>query len=146
MIGLVAGLVALLVINTIVVDGETADAGPTIEGGEILSLPGGDVQVLEQGSPTARGAPIVLLHCYSCSLHWWDELAPILASDHRVIRIDLLGFGGSEKPESGYEIENQAKLVAEALNQLDIQAAMVVGHSMGGAITASLAEQASQLV
>lgn len=146
LIGLVAGLVALLVINTIVVDGETADAGPTIEGGEILSLPGGDVQVLEQGTPTARGAPIVLLHCYSCSLHWWDELAPILASDHRVIRIDLLGFGGSQKPSSGYAITDQAGLVAGALDRLGVQGAVVVGHSMGFSVAVALAGRATQLV
>ena len=65
----------------------------TIDGGEIISLPGGDVQVYDEGS--GNGAPIVLLHCYSCSLHWWDHLAPILAENHRVIRIDLLGHGGS---------------------------------------------------
>ena len=61
------------------------------------------------GSPRA-GAPIVLIHCYSCSLHWWDELAPMLARDHRVIRIDLLGHGGSQKPKSGYSMEDQAAL------------------------------------
>ncbi len=37
-----------------------------------------------------------------------------------MIRIDLLGFGGSEKPESGYSIPEQASTVAEALNQLDV--------------------------
>ena len=44
----------------------------TIEGGEILRLPGGDVQVLEEAALAAAGPPIVLLHCYACSLHWWD--------------------------------------------------------------------------
>ena len=86
----------------------------TIEGVRILSLPGGDVQVFEEG-PELRlrpGAPIVLLHCYGCSLHWFDELAPLLARRHRVIRIDLLGHGGSQKPGSGYEIDEQAALVA----------------------------------
>ena len=63
-----------------------------------------------------------------------------------MIRIDLLGFGGSEKPESGYSIPEQASTVAEALNELDVQGALVAGNSMGGSVTASLAEQASQLV
>jgi pimeloyl-ACP methyl ester carboxylesterase len=135
---------ALLAINTIVVGNETKDAGVTIDGGEILSLPGGDVQVYEEG--TGTGAPIVLLHCYSCSLHWWDELAPILAAEHRVIRIDLLGHGGSQKPSSGYSMEDQAGLVAGALDQLDVQGAVVVGHSMGFSVAVALAARASQLV
>ena len=88
----------------------------------------------------------MLLHCYSCSLHWWDQLAPILAENHRVIRIDLLGHGGSQKPSSGYSIEDQGGLVAGALDQLDVQGAVVVGHSMGFAVAVALAERASQLV
>ena len=137
-------IAALLVVNTLVVDGETKDAEVTIEGGRILSLPGGDVQVFEEGEGT--GAPIVLLHCYSCSLHWWDALAPILAEDHRVIRVDLLGHGGSQKPSSGYSIEDQAGLVAGALDQLDVQGAVVVGHSLGFPIATALAARATQLV
>ncbi len=74
----------------------------------------------------------MLLHCYACSLHWFDDLEPLLAENHRVIRIDLLGFGGSEKPEAGYEIPTQAAMVAEAMNELDVQGALVAGNSMGG--------------
>ena len=113
-----------------------------------MSLPGGDVQVVEQG-PELRsrpGAPIVLLHCSSCSLHWWDELTPLLARRHRVVRIDLLGHGGSQKPSSGYEIDEQAALVAGALDQLGVEGAVVVGHSMGFSVATALAQRASQLV
>jgi pimeloyl-ACP methyl ester carboxylesterase len=137
-------IVVLLVINTIVLDNQTKDAEVTIDGGKILSVPGGDVQVFEEGSGT--GAPIVLIHCYSCSLHWWDRLAPILAEDHPVVRIDLLGHGGSQKPSSGYSMEEQAGLVAAALDQLDVQGAVVVGHSMGFDVSVALASRASQLV
>ncbi|MGH2985431.1 MAG: alpha/beta fold hydrolase [Solirubrobacterales bacterium] len=148
LIGVVVVLAALLAINTVIVDNQTKEAEVTIEGGQILSLPGGDVQVVEEG-PELRsrpGAPIVLLHCYSCSLHWFDELAPMLARRHRVIRIDLLGHGGSQKPSSGYEIEEQAALVAGALDELGVDGAVVVGHSMGFSVAVALATQASQLV
>jgi pimeloyl-ACP methyl ester carboxylesterase len=137
-------IVVLLVINTIVLDNQTKDAGTPIDGGQILSLPGGDVQVFEEGS--GDGAPIVLIHCYSCSLHWWDELAPILARNHRVVRLDLLGHGGSQKPSSGYSMEEQAGLVAAALDRLNVQGAVVVGHSMGFAVAVALAARSSQLV
>jgi pimeloyl-ACP methyl ester carboxylesterase len=144
LIAVLVGLAVLLVVNTLVVDSETKDAEVTIDGGQIISLPGGDVQVYEEGAGT--GVPIVLLHCYSCSLHWWDNLAPLLAENHRVIRIDLLGHGGSQKPSSGYAIDDQAGLVAGALDRLGVQGAVVVGHSMGFAVATALADRASQLV
>ena len=160
-LGLLAALAILLAVNTVTTDSQTKEAGVTAEGGQILELARGAVQVTDSGpppTPPARtrsgaaggavpvGQPVVLLHCYACSLRWYDALEPLLAETHRVIRIDLLGFGGSEKPESGYEIEAQAQVVAEALNQLGVEGALVAGHSMGAAVAASLAEQASQLV
>ena len=129
----------------VVVDSETKDAEVTIDGGRDHQPPRRRRAGARGGRP-APGAPIVLLHCYSCSLHWWDELAPILASDHRVIRIDLLGHGGSQKPSSGYAIEDQAGLVAGALDRLGVQGAVVVGHSMGFSVAVALADRASQLV
>lgn len=152
LIGLLLVLAGLLALNTIIVDGEAKEAEVTIEGGEILGLPGGSLQVLDGRAPASAGnsalanPPIVLLHCYSCSLHWWDRVAPILARRHRVIRIDLLGHGGSQKPSSGYEITNQAALVGAVLDRLEVQGAIVVGHSMGFSVATALAEQSTQLV
>jgi pimeloyl-ACP methyl ester carboxylesterase len=151
LIGVVVALAVLLAINTVVVDQQTKGAAVNVEGAQIIRLPGGDVQVKVdgptddlQGKPAK--APIVLLHCYACSMRWWDELVPLLDSDRRVIRVDLLGFGGSEKPKSGYSVEDQAQLVAGALNELGVQGAVVVGQSMGSAMAVSLAQQSSQLV
>ena len=147
LIGLGIGLVLLLTINTIVVDNETKPAGITTAGGTILRLPGGDLQVVDVSAqnPTP-GAPIVLLPCYACSVQWYERMVPLLDRDHRVIRIDLLGEGGSAKPASGYSMESEAQLVASALSKLGVQGAVVVGHSLGAAVAASLAQQASQLV
>jgi pimeloyl-ACP methyl ester carboxylesterase len=148
LIAVIVVLAVLLAANTIAIDNETKPAGVTIEGGEILELSGGDVQVWEDG-PTEGGSgspPIVLIHCYACSLHWWDRLVPLLSERHRVVRVDLLGHGGSEKPQSGYSMEDQAGLVAEALNRLGVEGAVVVGHSLGGTVATALAEQSSELV
>ena len=147
-IGVVVTLAILLVINAVISGSQTKEAEVTSEGGQILELSRGAVQVTDSGEPTGvnPGQPIVLLHCYTCSLHWFDKIEPLLAERHRVIRVDLLGFGGSEKPESGYEIPAQAQVVAEAMNPLGVQGALVAGNSMGGSVAASLAEQASQLV
>lgn len=140
----VAALLALLVINMLVVDGKTKGAEVTEPGGRIFKLPDGDLQVAEHGP--RDGSPIVLIHCFSCAMNWWDGMVPLLDKDHRVITVDLLGHGGSEKPGSGYTPANQAKVVAEALDRLEVSNATVAGHSLGGSVTVALSEQDPELV
>jgi len=144
LLGLFFLLAVLVAVNAVTTNSQTKEAEKTVDDAQILELSSGDVQVTDSGE--ADGQTIVLLHGYANSLHWFDKLEPLLAEQHRVIRIDLLGFGGSEKPESGYSIDEQAATVAEALAELDVEGALVAGNSMGGVVTASLAEQASQLV
>lgn len=143
-IGVVLALLALLVINALLVDGETESAGVTVPGGRILDLPDGEMQVLEKGPRS--GSPIVLIHCFSCAMDWWDGMLPMLERRHRVIAVDLLGHGGSEKPGSGYTPQNQAQVVSEALERLHVRDAEVVGHSLGGSVTVALAQEHPQLV
>lgn len=144
LIGVVAALAVLIAVNVLVTDGETKSAETTVPGGRIVSLPAGDLQVVERGP---RGAsPIVLVHCFTCSIDWWDGMIPLLAREHRVIAIDLLGHGGSEKPTSSYSIPEQADLVAAALGRLGVREAEVVGHSLGGPVSIALAEQSPELV
>ena len=141
-LGLLVLLAAALAVNTVVTDRDTEDAKADV--GRIVDLPEGDLQVREDGP--ADGQAVVLLHGFACSLGWWDQVAPALARDHRVIRFDLLGHGGSEKPKHGYGMESQARLVAAALDRLGVRRAAVVGHSMGGSVATALAEQRPALV
>jgi pimeloyl-ACP methyl ester carboxylesterase len=144
-IGVLVGLAVLLVLNTIVTDHETKGASVTVAGAQIERLPGGDLQVLDTGPRS--GSPIVLLHCYTCSINWWQRMIPLLTrAGHRVIAIDLLGHGGSEKPSSGYGMEDQAQLVAQALGQLGVTQATVVGHSLGATVATALAQSSPDLV
>ena len=142
LLALLAVLVVLLVVNTIVLNRETEDA--KAEGGLVIDLPGGDLHVRDAGP--RRAPAIVLLHGYACSMGWWDDVAPALARDHRVITFDLLGHGGSEKPRDGYGMESQARLVGQALDRLEVRDAAVVGHSMGGAVATALVEERRALV
>jgi len=144
LIGVVAVLVILIGVNAFVIEGETKSAEATEPGGRIVSLPGGDLEVLERGP--RNGSPIVLIHCFTCAINWWDGMIPILAREHRVVAIDILGHGGSEKPSSGYSIENQADLAAGVLGRLGVRDAEVVGHSLGGPISIALAERSPELV
>jgi pimeloyl-ACP methyl ester carboxylesterase len=134
-LGVLGLLVALLAVNTIVTDRDTEAA--KADGGQIVDLPGGDLQVREDGP--ANGPPIVLIHGWSASIHWFDRITPLLARKHRVVRVDLLGHGGSEKPRKGYSMEEQADRVALALDRLGVRRALVAGHSTGGEVAIALA-------
>jgi pimeloyl-ACP methyl ester carboxylesterase len=144
LIAVVALLVVLIGVNWAVTDAETKPAEVTEAGGQIVKLPGGGIEVVERGQRSAD--PIVLVHCLTCAINWWDGMIPRLAREHRVIAVDLLGHGGSEKPTSGYEIGNQADLVAVVLGRLGVRDAVVVGHSLGGPVSIALAEQSPALV
>lgn len=141
-------LVGLAVVNAFVLNNETRPAEVTADGGALEEVSSVDLQVFDSPAtePGAEGAPIVLLHCFGCSSQWWNQILPVLNETHRVIRIDLIGHGGSEKPQSGYEMDAQGAAVAEALNSLGVRGATVVGHSLGGMVAASLAGTASELV
>jgi pimeloyl-ACP methyl ester carboxylesterase len=144
LIGVVVALIVLLGLNALSVDRETKAAEVTEAGGKIVDLSGGDLEVVERGPKT--GEPIVLIHCFTCAINYWDGMVPTLARQHRVIAVDLLGHGGSEMPRSGYSVPDQANVIAEALGKLGVRDAEVVGHSLGGPVAIALAEQSPQLV
>jgi pimeloyl-ACP methyl ester carboxylesterase len=135
-------LAVLLAVNTIVTDDETKSAKADI--GRILELPEGDLQIREDG-PRDKPA-IVFLHGFASSMHWWTPLVERLGRDFRLIRIDLLGHGGSEKPDGGYSMEHQARQIALALSTLRVQHAIIAGHSMGGVVATALTELDPSLV
>jgi pimeloyl-ACP methyl ester carboxylesterase len=143
-VGLLLALAVLLGLNALVTGAETKSAEVTVPDGRILGLRGGALQVVDRGPRDAP--PIVLVHCFTCAIDWWDRMMPRLQRRHRVVAVDLLGHGGSEKPDEGYSIETQAVLVAEALARLGVRAATVVGHSLGGTVAVALAERSPRLV
>jgi pimeloyl-ACP methyl ester carboxylesterase len=144
LIAVVALSIVLIGVNVLVTDAETKSAEVTEAGGRIVKLPGGALEAVDRGPRT--GSPIVLVHCFTCAIDWWDGMIPSLAEDHRVVAVDLLGHGGSEKPTSGYGIESQADLVAGVLGRLGVRDAVVAGHSLGGPVSIALAERSPQLV
>src|SRR5207249_4477912 len=72
---------------------------------------------------------------------WRKNLAPIAATGFRVIAFDLPGFGFSDKaaPASGYDNKSYVRASVALLDSLHIADAVLVGHSMGGAIAAQVA-------
>jgi pimeloyl-ACP methyl ester carboxylesterase len=87
----------------------------------------------------AAGQPLVFVHGLSGSWTNWLEQLPVFARDHLVIAIDLPGFGYSPMPGEKLSIAGYARILDRLLGQLEIDAAAIVGNSMGGFIAAELA-------
>lgn len=82
---------------------------------------------------TTDAPPVVLIHGLLNGMHVWRMLAPMLAREFRVITVDLLGHGESEKPRRpDLRIANQGCMIIGLLDALGIERAALVGHSMGG--------------
>ncbi|MFE6667416.1 alpha/beta fold hydrolase [Streptomyces sp. NPDC057697] len=128
-----------------------SDGGSYVNGGaeaaesSFLPLDGGDIHVCQDGP---RDAPaLLLIHGSASSTRSWNALVPLLTGAHRVIRLDLLGHGRSAKPaDGGYSVPDQARRAGAALDLLGVEHAVVVGHSSGGVVATSLAEQRPGLV
>jgi pimeloyl-ACP methyl ester carboxylesterase len=76
----------------------------------------------------------VVLCLHGWPQHWyeWRHLMPALADGHRVLAMDLRGFGWSDAPRSGYEKENLADDVLAVLDELGLERVKLVGHDWGG--------------
>ncbi|MDB4958722.1 MAG: hypothetical protein JWO36_6291 [Myxococcales bacterium] len=85
------------------------------------------------------GPAVVLVHGFGASLDSWAGVAPRLAEHHRVIAIDLKGFGWTSRPEGDYSPAAQAKLVWGVLDKLGVTDVAIVGHSWGSSVALSMA-------
>jgi pimeloyl-ACP methyl ester carboxylesterase len=135
LLGVSAALAAALVANTVWVDSLTRPAVAR-DGGAIMATGIVPANVKVEGA----GPAIVMIHGFGAAIDWWDDITPRLTARHRVIRLDLIGHGGTEAPTSGYAIERQAQLVSAMLDQLGVDRVTVIGHSMGGEVAVALAE------
>jgi pimeloyl-ACP methyl ester carboxylesterase len=90
------------------------------------------VNCVELGS----GPAVLLIHGLGGNWQNWLENIPHLARNHRVIAIDLPGFGESEMPHEQITIAFYARWIAQLLGTLEIERCAVIGNSMGGQIAA----------
>ena len=93
------------------------------------------VNYVEIGS----GPPLLFVHGLSGRWANWLENIPEFARDHRVIAVDLPGFGDSEMPREKISISGYGEFVCRFLDELGIESAILVGNSMGGFISAEVA-------
>lgn len=108
--------------------------------GRFVDVPGGRMHVLELGPPD--GTPVVLLHGASGNLlDMRMALGDRLAAHDRVILIDRPGHGWSGRPDGAADARpaRQADVIAQTLDALGVHRAIVVAHSLAGAIALALA-------
>jgi pimeloyl-ACP methyl ester carboxylesterase len=109
-----------------------------------VSLPGGPtVNYREWGRPD--GAVVLLLHGLTVSGRSWQNVAPVLAENFRVVAPDARGHGGSQWMRD-YSFELMRDDVVKLMEQLGILAAIVMGHSMGALTAYELAATRPELI
>jgi pimeloyl-ACP methyl ester carboxylesterase len=109
--------------------------------GEFLDVAGSRLYYYAAGTRGA-GEPVVFLHGFPASSHLWHgvvrELA-ISAPGHRLVVVDLLGFGRSDRPlDAALTAVAHAARVRALMDELQIDAACLVGHGMGGAVAQAI--------
>jgi pimeloyl-ACP methyl ester carboxylesterase len=111
-----------------------------------------DAQFTEIGGARVRyidvgkGSPVVLVHGFASSLDVWPGVVRELEKRHRLIALDLKGFGWSSRPEGDYSPTAQAQLVIGLLDRLGVKKAAFVGHSWGASVVLTLALRAPERV
>lgn len=105
--------------------------------GRFIDVPGARLHVIEQG----EGPPIVLLHGLAGHMaHYTYGVAEKLAREYRVIVVDRPGSGYSLRDDgSPADLATQADAIAAMIDKLKLEPALVVGHSLGGALALTLA-------
>jgi pimeloyl-ACP methyl ester carboxylesterase len=98
----------------------------------IVPRTGVRLQYIEHGE--RGGLPVVLLHGYSDSYVSFERVLPHLPESIHAIALTQRGHGDSGKPAIGYEMRDFSDDVAAFLDALCIEAAVIVGHSMGGLV------------
>lgn len=108
---------------------------PHADDSRFVEVDGVRVHFQEKGA----GPPLVLLHGNNSSTYTWKDVYDELAARHRVVAVDLKGFGFTSKPEGDYRVEAQAALVVRLLDELKIGSAVWCGSSFGGTVALAAA-------
>ncbi len=85
-----------------------------------------------------NGPPLILIHGLGGSRRWWRKNIPQLADYFTIYTVDLVGFGKS-KGQARFVLNDAAAALHDWMQALELTDATLVGHSMGGRISAELA-------
>ncbi len=110
---------------------QTNKAVPTFD--KFATVYGAKIHFVEAGT----GAPLILIHGLADDVTVWDSVIPPLAASFRVIALDQIGFGRSDKPLLSYRVSTFVDFLDGFLNELKIKRASLVGNSLGGWVAAA---------
>lgn len=97
-----------------------------------VEINGMQVHIRDEG-PRNDPLPIVLLHGTSASLHTWQGWVAALKGEHRVISVDMPGFGlTGPTPDGDYSMKNYVKFVLAVLDKQGVSRCVIAGNSFGG--------------
>lgn len=92
------------------------------------------------------GSVVILLHGVGCHVEFWESNIAALSREHRVFAVDIVGFGRTDKPAVDYTFQFMADFVLDFMKTIGIDKASLVGNSMGGGISMTVAAQAPERV
>jgi pimeloyl-ACP methyl ester carboxylesterase len=138
------GVAALVILALITQAGVVALQQTYPAAGRMIDVPGARLHVVELGPADAqgpvKGPAIVLIHGASSNLGSMRAIGDRLAQNHRVILIDRPGHGWSTRDNLENSLPaTQARMIDQALEQLGVGHAVLVVHSMAGALGALMA-------
>ncbi len=100
-----------------------------------ILVDGHRIAYLDVGS----GSPLILIHGFGGSMWHWEYQQGPLTSAHRVITLDMIGSGWSDKPDWAYTPEELVDFFRRFMDALQIQRATLVGNSMGAGVAIGMA-------
>jgi pimeloyl-ACP methyl ester carboxylesterase len=112
------------------------------EGGlrySLETIEAGTVEVSALITGRMDAPPLILLHGLGATKASWLTVVPRLAKQHRVVALDLPGFGRSSKPRGAYDAPWFADHVRAVMDELSLSSALVAGNSMGGRVAMEMA-------
>jgi pimeloyl-ACP methyl ester carboxylesterase len=105
--------------------------------GACQTIEGRSLFVIDEGDPGQE--TVLLIHGFPTSSWDWQEIWPLLRSRYRLVAMDMLGFGFSDKPGNHrYSIHEQADLIEALVNKLGLQRFHVLAHDYGDTVAQEL--------
>ncbi|WP_017325142.1 alpha/beta fold hydrolase [Synechococcus sp. PCC 7336] len=89
---------------------------------------------------------LVFVHCWSCDRSYWSEQLDTFADRYRVVALDLGGHGVSGSDREEWSIAGLAGDVEAVVEELDLERAILIGHSMGGPVSLEAARRMPEAV
>lgn len=104
------------------------------------------VRFVDTGEKDDPRPVAVLVHGFAASLGSWATVMPELGKTHRILALDLKGFGFTDRPEGDYSPDAQARLVLGLMQERGVERAAIVAHSWGSSVTLALALRAPERI